>query len=294
MDCVAPLKTVTISERRKIKENWITPGILKSIAKQKLLYKNTLKSRKDQHLHEKYKEYRNKLKQIMRKRKEDYYTQKCTEYRSNSKKLWRLINKLTNKEHDKTNLIECLKIDNIMDYNSKHITEEFGKYFANIGREPTNTVTKPIHTTDTYIKNILPNPKSMFLRPTTQQEIEKLIDKLENKSSSGHDDISNRLLKKLKTSISAPLQTIFNKSLMTGVFPDLMKKGDVVPLYKAREKYLTTNYTPISLLTTISKILEKIMYTRTYTFLTECNQLYKGQYGFRSHHSTENATVLVN
>ena len=68
-----------------------------------------------------------------------------------------------------------------------------------------------------------------------------------------------------------------------------MKQGDVVPLCKSRERYLTTNYRPISLLTTISKILKKIIYQRTYKFLTDTDQLYKGQYGFRTKHSTENA-----
>ena len=68
-----------------------------------------------------------------------------------------------------------------------------------------------------------------------------------------------------------------------------MKLGDVVPLYKSKERYLTTNYRPISLLTTLSKILEKVMYKRTYNFLTETNQIYSGQYGFRNKHSTENA-----
>ena len=68
-----------------------------------------------------------------------------------------------------------------------------------------------------------------------------------------------------------------------------MKLADVVPLYKSKEKYYTTNYRPISLLLTTSKLLEKILYTRVYTFLTDHQQLYKSQYGFRTNHSCENA-----
>ena len=68
-----------------------------------------------------------------------------------------------------------------------------------------------------------------------------------------------------------------------------MKYADVVPLYKSKEHYLTTNYRPISLLITISKLLEKVMYTRTYNFLISTHQLYAGQYGFRKQHSCENA-----
>ena len=68
-----------------------------------------------------------------------------------------------------------------------------------------------------------------------------------------------------------------------------MKYAEVVPLYKGKEKDLSANYQPISLLVTISKILEKIVYKRTYNFLDTSGQLYSSQYGFRSKHSCENA-----
>ena len=78
-----------------------------------------------------------------------------------------------------------------------------------------------------------------------------------------------------------------------GVFPDIMKLADVVPLYKAKEKFLETNYWPISLLTTMSRLLEKVVYKQVYKFLTENDQLYKSQYGFCSQHSRDNAVGEV-
>ena len=78
-------------------------------------------------------------------------------------------------------------------------------------------------------------------------------------------------------------------SLEQGIFPDLMKKAEVIPLYKGKERDLCMNYRPILLLLTISKILEKIMYKRTYDFLDGNRQFYNSQYGFRSKHSCENA-----
>ena len=127
------------------------------------------------------------------------------------------------------------------------------------------------------------------MSPTNKTEIERLIEKLPNKKSRGHDDISNLLLKKIKSSISYPLEIIFNKSLLEGSFPEMMKQADVTPLHKSKEKYMVNNYRPISLLLTISKVLEKIVYTRTYNFLCNSNQLYQSQYGFRTEHSCENA-----
>ena len=125
--------------------------------------------------------------------------------------------------------------------------------------------------------------------PTTQVEIEKLINNMIPKNSSGHDGISNKLLKELCPELSYPLQIVFNRSLKSGVFPDLMKHADVIPLYKNKNKDACTNYRPILLLLTTSKVLEKGVYKHTYQFLDNNNLLYDSQYGFRSKHSCENA-----
>ena len=127
------------------------------------------------------------------------------------------------------------------------------------------------------------------MTPTCKEEILCVIEKLPNKASSGHDNVNNLILKGLKHKIAMPLERIFNLSLETGIFPTLMKYAEVVPLYKGKEKDLSVNYRPISLLVMISKILEKIVYKQTYDFLDKSGQLYSSQYGFRSKHSCENA-----
>ena len=68
-----------------------------------------------------------------------------------------------------------------------------------------------------------------------------------------------------------------------------MKLSKVVPLHKANNRDETTNYRPISLLLTVSKILEKTMYTRVYKFLNDTKQLYTSQYGFRKNHACDQA-----
>ena len=68
-----------------------------------------------------------------------------------------------------------------------------------------------------------------------------------------------------------------------------MKNALVVPLYKAKSRELVSNYRPISLLLTISKLIEKIVYKQVYTYLNTTGQIYKSQYGFRSAHSCEHA-----
>ena len=133
------------------------------------------------------------------------------------------------------------------------------------------------------------NNKSVYFYPTTREELEKLIDDMATKTSSGYDSVSNKLVKSLKSSLLMPLVSIFNKSMRSGIFPNTMKKAEVVPLYKYGDRSIVSNYRPISLLLTISKLLEKLVYKRVYNFLTNCNQIYQSQYGFRSNHSCEQA-----
>ena len=229
IESIAPVKTIKISGKRLLKSEWMTTGLNKCLTKQTRLYKQSIKNRKDESALTKYKTYRNMLKQILRRRKEDYYKTKCIEYRNNSAKLWKMINKLTNKERDKSNMIECLKINNIMEYNAKAIAQEFGKYFSRIGIEYANKVDKPIKNIGQYVSNIPQNPSSIYLVPCTKIELDNIINKLPNKNSAGFDNISNKLLKSLKDSLLEPLEIIFNKTLTNGTFPDLMKLGDVVP-----------------------------------------------------------------
>ena len=111
----------------------------------------------------------------------------------------------------------------------------------------------------TYLSNIPWNLNSMALHSTTMHEIDNLIRQLHNKTSHGFDNISNMMLKSLRTSITFPLCHIFSCSLMEGSFPERMKK--VIPLYKGKDMDNMINYQPISLLITWLKFLENIMHT---------------------------------
>ena len=81
---------------------------------------------------------------------------------------------------------------------------------------------------------------------------------------------------------------------MEGSFPERMKKAEVIPLYKGKDMDNMINYRPISLLITLSKLLEKIMHTQLYGYLEHNHLLYPSQYGFQTRRSCEQAiTELV-
>ena len=150
---------------------------------------------------------------------------------------------------------------------------ELGKHFSTMGKRFAESIPKPKKSIKTFIEKLVLNEKSMFLYDATKNEVGNLIDKLENKCSSGFDNISNIILKNLKSAIVSPFTKIINMSLQCREFPSRMKNADMVPLYKNKNRKEVNNYRPISLLLTLSKILEKVMYARTYKFLNDTNQI---------------------
>ena len=114
---------------------------------------------------------------------------------------------------------------------------------------------------------------------------------LETKNSFGHDDISTKLLKEINIELIKPLTILIYQCFHNGIFPDNLKIAKVIPLHKQDNPTDINNYRPISLLPSISKVLEKIVLDQIQSYFTSHNLLYNNQYGFRSHHSTELATM---
>ena len=89
------------------------------------------------------------------------------------------------------------------------------------------------------------------------------------------------------------LSTLINKSITTGVFPNMCKIATVVPIFKSETRLLCNNYRPISLLSNIGKIIEKLIHLRLNLFLETRNCYYPFQFGFRLNFSTNNALMSI-
>ena len=293
IDHFTPLKTYCINSKKARREPWVSAGIQISIRKSKKLYHTILHKDATDANRAKYKAYATLLQHLKRQSKCMYYGKKCMSFRHNTKKLWSIINDISAKQNDKSSLIDCLRISNVLEYDANKIANKFSEYFASVGKSYSDKVANPVHDWKYYCDKIERNTRTLYMKPCTEFELQKLIRNLPSKTSSGHDNISNVLLKSIGDYLVMPLTRIFNDSIQLGIFPKIMKLADIVPLYKSKEKYLETNYRPISLLTTTSKLREKIVYVRVYEFLNSSGQFYESQYGFRSSHSCNNAVGEV-
>ena len=128
---------------------------------------------------------------------------------------------------------------------------------------------------------------SFQFKTVTPKDVSDTIRILKPTSSSGHDDISTKLLKQISDVITPTLTLITNQSLCTGIFPEKLKIAKVIPLYKKDNPHIFDNYRPISLLPSASKVIEKLVFKQLYDYFLSNELIYKNQYGFRDEHSTE-------
>ena len=138
-----------------------------------------------------------------------------------------------------------------------------------------------------------PYINTMFLAPVTTNEIETTIKYLNERKAIGPNSVPTKILKLAKQPLSVPLCELINLVFETGKFPDILKIAKVIPTFKKGDPLNCNNYRPISLLSNIGKIIEKILYERIYIFLEQNNCLYMHQFGFRNQHSTNHALIQI-
>ena len=177
------------------------------------------------------------------------------------------------------------------------IADGFNTYYCSVGPNLSAEIDKK----QACLPN-LPHPLDNLSSTDTTFEIQKintatvsiLINSLSNKTSSGTDGISNKLLKSVAEPLLKPLQKLINISIQSGIVPPQLKKAKVLPIYKGLEagsKHLYSNYRPIAILNTIGKVLEKAVEGQLRQYFTSNGLFYCGQYGFRPNRNTSQALL---
>ena len=163
----------------------------------------------------------------------------------------------------------------------------FNNYFLGVTRLPND----PDNLPEPEVLNLTENTLEDIT--ITEQDVTDILKILKTDKAYGPDGISPRVLKEIRPQITTVLTKIFNMSLLKGVFPALWKKANVIPIFKSAEQFIASNYRPISLLPTIAKVFEKIIFKYLYNFFRDNFLISVWQSGFLPGSSTVTQLVEI-
>lgn len=255
---------------------WMTRSMVRALRKKNKLKYKVNKNPHNLCLKNKYIKYRNIFNLLLKTAKKDYYVNQFGMCTGNNKQTWSVINNVLGIKKNKSTDPKVL-----FDEDSKVFLKQPGKIsnfvnswfcrFSSQGNTPL---------AGTGSDGFERCEKSAFFQPTCISEIWNIIKNMKDSHSSGLDNISNWMIKRT-TKIFHILVHLFNISMAEGVFPDSLKPGKIILKYKGGTESDVNNYRPITILSPISKILEKVIVNRIVSFLNVNKLLNKNQYAFQ-------------
>lgn len=270
---------------------WMTPGLLKCIRHRDRLFVKAKKHTNNHILLITYKRYRTFCNNLLKRIKSEYERSELQKSSKNPKATWKIIKEIANLNKRKTGSSNLLSSNGTTSASVNAVNN----YFANVGKN----LASQILNSSNYVNEctnrlITQNPyplNSMVLASVDDSEINNTIVHLKDKSSVGWDSIPTSLIKAARHVLVPILKMIFNLCLESGIFPDCFKKAIVHPIYKSGDRDSSANYRPISILSVVSKIFEKILNSRLLSYLNTHNILSPNQFGFRREVGTEDAVL---
>ena len=229
--------------------DWMTDGILVSRNRKENLHHNYIRLRTPAS-ERKFRDYNRVYNRVCTQAKAWQRSEYFEANKGKMKELWAETNRMLNRGRGKTNFPEKFIKDNKIYTKPKEIANLFNDFFVNVGKN----LAEKFSTSDDYKKYLPPREGTFEFKEVSNTDIHRIIQNMESKRSTGFDEVSNKVIKAVRTAIANPITHLINNSLQTGTIPKKLKIAKVIPLYKSGEKADVSNYRPISLLFVFSKI----------------------------------------
>ena len=276
-----PLRTKKVHSKI-LSKPWITPNIEKLINKKNRFFRMKNKNKTDINKN-KYKAAKKALETAIKVEKTKYFHNLLASTNNNIKQKWDAIRVMINRK--KTDQNNCNIPNSTLGNHYATIANKLAEKLPKLTKDdiPSTSNSK------SYTKS-----KTMFnFNETSEREIYELILKLDSSKGPGIDNLDIKSLKSISHIISSHLASLFNSSIITGIYPQCLKVAKCIPIYKGTplDPSDPINYRPISILTAINKVLERILHNQISQYIETNSLLPKFQYGYRKHHNTSQAIL---
>lgn len=277
-----------VSSRNRILKPWLSTGLLRCIRNRDRMHNNLKSSPDNMVLKVTYTRYRNFCNTLLKNLKIAYQTAELEKARGNPKALWGVIGEVTN-----TKRVNRVPVELLGSHDDPRVACGLvNDYFVGLGRDLASKISVPTHspnykfTTDGVRAGV-----SLSILPIDVAEVETIINGLRSDCATGWDGISLGVIRRSCGALLPPITHVINLCIASGTFPRVFKRAIVHPVYKGGCRDSVSNYRPISVLSALSKILERYLNKCLLNFLDKHNILRHNQYGFRPHISAEDAVA---
>lgn len=276
----------TLITKKYKKSNWMSKEI--QTKKQELIQlTNEYRQNADTKLKKILKHKKIAFKNNIRKTKTKFFENQIKKSSNVQKTVWNIINSEVGK--NSRAISEFVLNDGVnVITDPKEISNMFNRYFTNVVKDiaPNNHIN-----VRNELDRDLFSSTSFRLNPVTEHEVDKIISGLKNKHSSGYDEVPTTVLKGARQHLTKVLCHLINSSFVSGLFPVQLKVAKIVPIHKKDDPKNVSNYRPVALLPSVSKVFEKIVSMQLTSYLEHHNLFDDIQHGFRSGRSVISAAV---
>lgn len=284
-----PIKRLTV---RKKKQKLNTKGIHTSkdtLSKMEILQDFAPCENRER----KIKKYRKILRKVLTTAIKVNYSHRIHKAKNKIRESWKIINEQVNKKRTTLQVIDEIKNEEGTIINDpKKIAELFNSFFLNIAHRLSSHLNIDLTKCDNYLRNVTKTNTKISFSTMDTNDIRRIIIKLNDKYTKDVYDMSTHIIKKIvlgNDDLLSLICTVLNSCITEGVFPDMLKIGRVVPLYKNGDRLMINNYRPICVLPVLSKILEATLKDQIVSYFETNNLFTLAQFGFRKEKSTEMA-----
>ena len=237
-----------------------------------------------------YKHQRNKVTELIRRAKRNYFERLLNQPNSTStSQVWKAMNEFTNKSRKSPDTIT-----------NKFSTDEFNNHFLSIPEsiiDSSNPKSAESYVPSEKLKQFCKEKISSDIEFTipllSTEKVYSIISKLDNKKSMDVHYLNSSIIKMSLPYILEVLTFIYNLCIQHNTFPSLFKQARVIPLPKCSDVTNLDNYRPISIISVISKPLEKHIHEHLTKYLESNDLFHKYQSGFRTGHSCHTALTRL-
>ena len=223
---------------------------------------------------EMYKKMKNFVNKEVKKCKAENYSDLINKNKGNPSELWKTFNEITSKKSNST--ITSIEADDVLYTETNEIAQALNTHFSRIRTKLAAKIKEKLRLIASNSSKLFRpaflrrngNNKSFFFCSITESFVLKQLKTLKTNKAIGLDRISARLLKDSAECMAPILTRLFNRSLEANIFPTICKCGKVTALFKGGDRTDCNNYRPITVLPTISKILERAVHQQLYEFLS--------------------------